>query len=293
MYSIGDPRRIDPWIGVLVALVGVPLSAGFLFMLAYSTGLVGLLAHGFTLAAWRRMLTDPHTWVAIGFSFWIGAASLGASLICAFAVHAVRAARPTAPTVPSLTPWHLPLAAPPLAAALLALDLFGNTGLVARIAHALGWLSRPQDFPSPIYARSGLGIILTQAALVTPFLVLLFERLARNERVAELADAAHTLGASGTQVLLRVRLPVLLHAAMPALSVYFLALSGAFEVPLLVGAQYPPMFSVSIWRSFARFDLSTRPVAFALASFYALLSAALLFALFAARRRRESRERTA
>lgn len=288
MSSIADPlRRADPWIGVLVALVGAPLSAGLAFMLAYSTGLVGLLAHGFTLAPWRRMLTDPHTWVAIGFSLWIGAVSLAASFFCAFVVHASRVRR----EAPSLAPWHVPLAVPPLAAALIAVDLFGNTGLIARFAHALGWISQPQDFASPIYAPSGLGIVLTQMALVTPFLVLLFERLARNERIAELADAARTLGASGTQVLLRVRLPVLLRAAMPALSVYFLALSGAFEVPLLVGAQYPPMISVAIWRSFARFDLSARPAAFALAALYALLSVCLLFALFSARRRRESRER--
>lgn len=282
---------MDPWIGVLVALVGAPLSAGLAFMLAYSAGLVGLLAHGFTLAAWRQMLSDPDTWITIGFSFWIGAASLGVSVVIAFAVHALRAACGAAPIRSSLTPWHVPLAVPPLVAALLVLDLLGNAGLIARIAHALGWLSRPQDFASPVYARSGLGIILTQAALATPFLVLLFERLARNERLDELADAARTLGACGRQVLLRVRLPVLLRAAMPALCVYLLALSGAFEVPLLVGAQYPSMISVSIWRSFARVDLSTRPEAFALASFYALLGGSLLFALFAARRHRESRER--
>ncbi len=84
----------------------------------------------------------------------------------------------------------------------------------------------------------------------------------------------------------RVTLPVLLRAATPTLSVYFLVLTSAFEVPLLVGASYPQMISVLVQRRFAQFDLVTKPQAYAIASLYGVLAIAFLMAVFAWRRRR-------
>lgn len=249
------------------ALVGGPLLLSAAFMLAYSVGLTGLLAHGLSFAAWAAVLGDRVTWISLGFSCWVGAASLGASMLGALAVLAVRPA-PVARSM--LTPWFLPIAVPPMVAGLSAVLWLGNAGALARAAYALGWIRRPADFPSPIYSTSGLGIIVTQAALVLPFLIVLFDRLSRVHRLGALDEAARTLGASPRLAWWRVRVPLLLRSAAPTLGVYFLALTGAFEIPLLVGASYPTMLSVRVVQLFGRFDLSTRPQAYALALLYAL-----------------------
>lgn len=281
--------RTDPWIGLILLMTGAPLCMGLVFMLGYSTGLIGLLAEGFTLRHWVRALTDVQTWATLVYSVAIGAASLGASLILALGLQAALGARLRRGALRGLL--FVPLAVPPIVAALLSVEVFANAGLLARLARAGGWIDTPADFPTLLYTRSGIGIVLTQMTLVTPFLLLLLDRLSRNERVADLAQVARTLGASHWQAWRGVALPVLMRAAAPVLSVYVLALMGAFEVPLLVGAQYPAMISVLIQRRLSQFDIATRPEAYVLATLYGCLSVGFLLMLFAARGRREASER--
>ncbi len=259
---------------VVWALVGGPMLLGVSFMAAYSLGLTGLLAHGLSFTAWAAVLRDRVTWISLGFSLWVGAASLGASIVGALLVLAVRPAAATAGGAVGVTPWFLPIAVPPMVAGLTAVLWLGNAGELARWAYALGWIRRPAEFPSPLYSRDGLGIIVTQTALVLPFLVVLFGRLARLHRVGELVEAARTLGASPVGAWRRVGTPLVLRAAAPTLGVYFLALSGAFEIPLLVGASYPTMLSIRVVQLFGQFDLSTRPQAYAVALLYTLVVAA-------------------
>jgi putative spermidine/putrescine transport system permease protein len=286
---MSNRRRVDPWILLLVVVTAGPLAAGLGFMLLYSTGVIGLLASGFTLRYWARVLADGHTWTSLAYSAWMGAISLGASLGLAFTLQAALGPRLRAGALRGLL--FLPMAIPPLVAALLSVELLGNAGLVARLAHAAGWIERPEEFPTLLYTTSGVGIIFAHVTLVTPFLLLLLDRLARHESIAELEQVARTLGASRWQAWRRVRLPVLWRACTPVLSVYFLVLTGAYEVPLLVGAQYPSMISVLIQRRFSQFDLGTRPEAYALASIYACLAAGLLLVLFASRAKHRVLER--
>jgi putative spermidine/putrescine transport system permease protein len=286
---MSNRRRVDPWILLLVVVTAGPLAAGLGFMLLYSTGVIGLLASGFTLRYWARVLADGHTWISLAYSAWIGAISLGASLGLAFTLQAALGPRLRAGALRGLL--FLPMAIPPLVAALLSVELLGNAGLVARLAHAVGWIERPEEFPTLLYTTSGVGILFAHVTLVTPFLLLLLDRLARHESIAELEQVARTLGASHWQAWRRVRLPVLWRACTPVLSVYFLVLTGAYEVPLLLGAQYPSMISVLIQRRFSQFDLGTRPEAYALASLYACLAAGLLLVLFASRAKHRVLER--
>jgi putative spermidine/putrescine transport system permease protein len=288
-FCMSNRRRVDPWILLLVVVTAGPLAAGLGFMLLYSTGVIGLLASGFSLRYWARVLADGHTWISLAYSAWMGAISLGASLGLAFTLQAALGPRLRAGALRGLL--FLPMAIPPLVAALLSVELLGNAGLVARLAHAAGWIERPEEFPTLLYTTSGVGIIFAHVTLVTPFLLLLLDRLARHESIAELEQVARTLGASRWQAWRRVRLPVLWRACTPVLSVYFLVLTGAYEVPLLVGAQYPSMISVLIQRRFSQFDLGTRPEAYALASIYACLAAGLLLVLFASRAKHRVLER--
>jgi len=284
-------KGLDPWIGLLLVVTAAPLLAGLGFMLLYSTGVIGLLAEGFTLRYWVRVLLDGQTWISLSYSAAIGGVSLGASLALAFALQAALGGRQRKGALGRLL--FLPMVVPPIVAALIGVELLGNAGLLARLAHAIRWVDRPEDFPALLYTPSGAGIVLTHMMLVVPFLLLLLDRLALHESVAALEQVARTLGASRWQAWRRVRLPVLMRASAAVLGVYFVVLMGAYEVPLLVGAQYPSMISVLIQRRFSQFDLGTRPEAYVLASVYACLATGLLLALFAARARKRTRERGA
>ncbi|MDA3914071.1 hypothetical protein [Oleiagrimonas sp.] len=271
-------RRRQPWIAVFVLVTVVPIVAGLVFMATYASGGIGLLSHGWTDAYWLRVLGDARTWSSLGYSFAVGLVSLLVSILVALG--ALAALGPWAMRRPLSSLWFVPLTAPPLVAAIISVEMFGNAGWLARVAHALGWIQSPVDFPDVLFTASGLGIIVTHVALVAPFLVLLFGRLERHLRLDALARVAHTLGASRMQVWTRVRIPALLRTAEPTLTVYGLVLVGAFEIPLLVGAQSPSMISVLIERQFAHFDITTKPEAYALATLYALIAMSLLLAWF-------------
>lgn len=284
-------RRFDPWIGLLFAVIAGPLMAGFVFMLLYSTGLIGLLATGFTLRYWSGVLVDGQTWISLAYSAMLGGASLGASLVLALALQAALGVRLRTGALRGLL--FLPMAIPPLVAALLSVQMLGNAGLLSRVAHAAGLVARPEDFPTLLYTSAGLGIVITHVMLVTPFLLLLLDRFARHALLSDLEQVARTLGASPWQAWRRVCLPVLLRASAPVLSVYLVVLMGAYEVPLLVGTQYPSMISVLIQRRFSQFDMGTRPEAYVLASIYAFLAAGLLLVLLAPRAGRSAQEHEA
>lgn len=271
-------RHVQPWILGFVLVTVVPILAGLAFMATYASGGIGLLSRGWTASHWLHVLADGHTWITLGYSFGVGIASLLVSAVAALLLLA--ALGPWAGRRPLSLLWFVPLTVPPLVAGMLSVEMFGNAGLLARVAHALSWVQQPGDFPALLYTSSGLGIILTHAALVAPFLVLLFGRLQHHLRLDELAQVAHTLGASRMQVWTHVHVPALLRAAEPTLTVYGLVLVGAFEIPMVVGAQYPSMISVLIERRFAHFDIATKPEGYALATLYALIAMSLLLAWF-------------
>lgn len=269
------PRhKPDIWALLLVLGTAGPVVLGLSFMVLYSFGGIGLLSKGWTTEHWHRMLRDDETWVSLGYSVYIAIGSLlTATLLALAAVLALGSRLREGILGRSL---YVPLAIPPMVAALLSYQLLGNAGLLSRVAYALSWVRSPTDFPALMSMPGGIGIILTQIGLVAPFLALLFERIARNEGLDELLRVAETLGGGRLQVIERVALPVLLRPALPALSVYMIVLLGSFEIPLMVGAPYPAMISVLIQRRFAQFDLGTKPEAYALASLYSLLLIGLL-----------------
>lgn len=274
-----------PALLLLLALTAAPVLAAFVFMLLYSLGGIGLLSDGWTLRFWRAALVDGEVWLSLFYSLANGAASLALAVAVALGLQAGLGRQLGRAGLRGLL--FIPLAVPALVGALLSVVLFGNAGLFARVAYGAGLIARPEDFPTLLYTASGLGIVLTHVLLVTPFLLLLLDRLARNEGVAALASVARTLGASRFQAWRRVVLPLLLRAAAPTLAVYFVVLVGAFEVPLVLGASHPQMIAVLIQRQFTQFDLGNKPQAYVSACLYAVMSMGMLLALFAWRARRE------
>ncbi len=235
----------------------------------YSVGVLGLLSESWTTAHWRYVLFESGVWSALGFSLALTLVTLGLATVAALATVLIVDMRVRRGPFAVLV--YAPLAVPGIVAALLSYQILGDAGLLSRMAHAVGWIRSPAEFPALVFDRLGVGIILTHFAMITPFFVILFDRLFENERVAELRQLAYTLGATRMQALSRVVLPLLLVRALPVCAVYGVVLMGAFEVPLLIGARYPTMISVEIYSRFASYDLTARPQAYAMATLYLLL----------------------
>jgi putative spermidine/putrescine transport system permease protein len=175
---------------------------------------------------------------------------------------------------------YLPLALPGTVAAFFMFQMLTGGGWMARALFALGLLSSPERFVSPVNDPWAAGIVLAHALLAVPFFILLFDGLYRGERIAELSALAVSLGASRRQCLTRVEIPLLLRAAAPNLALLFVAVLGSYEIPLLLGRQAPLMISVLTLRKYALFDIGQKPEAFALALLYTALVLALIAVAF-------------
>lgn len=240
-----------------VVLLALAVSA------AGSVGIIGGSDPAFTTAHWRAVLSAPTLWLSLAYSALIAMASLLPSVLLALLIVLATGERLRRPPLAALL--YLPLAFPGVVAALVAVQLLGGAGWLSRIAHAAGLLAAPEQFPALVQDRVGIGIVITHLLMVTPFFVLLIDRLTTLERLDTLAALGRSLGATQAQVLWSIRLPILLRGLAPVCAVYGAALLASYEVPLLIGAQHPAMIAVEIDRHLHPLDLGTQGQGYAMA----------------------------
>jgi putative spermidine/putrescine transport system permease protein len=167
---------------------------------------------------------------------------------------------------------QVPLAMPHIVMALFVLELISPSGLLARLLYAAGLIHTSAAFPALTNDRLGIGIIIAYILKEAPFVALMV--LAVLLRLDDDYDAAaRTLGASRWQRLRYVTLPLVSPALVSSSLVVFAFIGGAYEVPLLLGRQYPAMLPVVAQRKFLNVDLSVRPDAIAIGMLIALLTA--------------------
>lgn len=154
---------------------------------------------------------------------------------------------------------QIPLAVPHLAAALVLLNLFEPGGLIARF-----FVNAPQDFPILVNDAFGVGIVAAFVLKEIPFVALVvLSVLARAGD--EFWQVAENLGANRWQRFLFVTLPIIAPGVQFASLIVFAFVFGAFEIPFVLGRQFPAMLAVAGNRKFTSVDLAEKNEAFALA----------------------------
>jgi len=206
-------------------IVGM-LTAGGVIGVVRTSLQEGLVAgQGMGFGAWGRTLADPAFRRAVGFTLWVAATStaVSAAAALALALGLRRSCRARAVLA-------LPVAAPHLVVAALAVVWVGPGGLVDRLLGAAGGG----------VDRTGWAVAAVYVAKEAPFLALLASA-ALDEATAELEATAAVLGAGPWARLRDVILPRLLLplAAGGLVSAAFVI--GAVEVPLLLGPSSPRM----------------------------------------------------
>jgi putative spermidine/putrescine transport system permease protein len=233
--------------------------------------------HRFTLAHYRNFLSDPEFRDALLLTIGIASLSTLISAVTGFAL-ALSLRRITQRSRIFNVLVQVPIAVPHLVVALLLLDVIAPGGLISRMAYAAGIIKVPSEFPVLVNDRYGIGIVIAYALKEAPFVAVMV--LAVLVRLGDEYDAmARTLGASAWQRLRYITVPMVAPALISSALVVFAFICGAFEIPLLLGRQYPAMLPVVAQRKFMNIDLATRPDAIAVGLVIACI-AALLAAVY-------------
>jgi putative spermidine/putrescine transport system permease protein len=193
------------------------------------------------------------------------AALLATGLAAAAAVAVAVAFRGVRPT-DRLARAHavVPLPVPHLVAASCGVLLLGQSGLLARLAFAAGWIAAPQEMPALVNDRAGVGFVLTLAWKEFPFLALSAGALLRT-RGAGYEEVARTLGAGGWSTFRRVTWPLLWRGLLPAVVSVFIFVAGSYEAALLLAPSDPlPLPSLTYERA-TDLDLARRGEGYVLA----------------------------
>jgi putative spermidine/putrescine transport system permease protein len=276
MHHAFRPYRLAPWMLLIIGLL--PVAGGILYALLYSLGCTGTLAKGFTLEYWQRLMTDAAFWKSLVLSMTMAATVVGSAVLLAMALsiylrtHWLPAGIPT---------WlYLPNALPPLVAAFIGYQLFSGTGWLSRLAFQSHWISAPEQFPALIQDKWHIAVFFTLLFLQFPVFLLLFLSYFRDGEIQRLEQLAGSLGATPAQQCRRVTVPLLWQKIKTPVFAYGIFLTGAYEIPFVLGAQHPGMLSVFIHQKFKKYNLDDIPQAYAAAVVYALLVGSLTFFVF-------------
>lgn len=261
---------------------GLPLVLGFIYALLYSFGLIGLLTHGFTLSYWTKALSDHEILFAFLYSFYIAVVSIVISVSLAVIMYMMLQKDMEKGILSYLI--YLPLALPAMASAFIVDEILGSSGFLSRLALHAGLVQNIHQFPGLVNDPLGIGIITAHVLMAAPFFTLIFYNIGRNQRIPELANVARALGSGHFNIMKRIRIPILLNKAFPAIVLYFIFALGSYEIPLLLGQDYPSMISVLDIRMLRKFNLNTIPEAYIIAVLYILIVLLLLWLLFRKRR---------
>lgn len=172
------------------------------------------------------------------------------------------------------------LPVPHLVGALAMLLLLAQGGLLSRLTNAIGLTSGSQGFPDITNDPHGLGILCEYAWKEAPFIgVVVLSAL--NSGVAELEDAARTLGAGRWARFRHVVLPLIMPGVLATSILVFAFSFGSYEVPFLLGRPYPATLPVVAYQYYTDVDLQARPTAMAISVIIAVLIGSLV-AVYAA-----------
>lgn len=260
------------------AIVVLPVVSGLVYAFLFSLGIIGVLNTGLDWQAWQMVLFGKPFWSSFGFSLYIALLSVGISLSFALSIALSWQNKLQKGLLSNII--YLPLCFPATVMGFFSFQLLAKSGLLSRISYQLGFSQEINAFPVLIKDAYGIGIVFTSVLLITPFFIILFTQLYQSEKITSYVNLAKTFGATGSQILRKVILPILLKRASITIFLFVIFVMGSYEVPLLLGRQNPQMISVAVLQKIQRFNLYDMPQGYAMSLLYVLLVVAILWILY-------------
>ncbi len=215
-----------------------------------------------TLKYYTESLQRPEVLQSIGVSLRISAISAIAAavlgtIICAAVVYTKQTKGALMYTV------RLPILVPHTVVAVFMVAIFAQTGLIARLAFALGMVSDYTEFPAILYGTGYAGTIIAYIWKEAPFIA--YFTMALMSSVNEtLGEAAENLGASPIKSFFHITLPLSIPAIAKGFIIIFIFAFGGYELPMILGATIPKAFPVYTYIDFIKPDFKLRPYAMAM-----------------------------
>lgn len=252
-------KNIKPYIlltPVIIVILGIFVS-GLIMGLTQSFGYfpaVGLKE--FTLKYYKEVLSDSGFIASFRLSIYISlVSSILAVIIGVLLAYSILQ---TKNKKLEQVIYKLPIIVPHTVAALLVYNVISQSGVLPRILFHLGIIGSQSDFPSLIFDRNGLGIILAYLWKEIPFVAMVVYTVLSNIN-NKLVEAALNLGANRRQVFWRILLPLTMPTIVSTFIIIFAFSFGAFEVPYLLGPTSPKTLPVKAYIEYTNPDLTNRP----------------------------------
>ena len=244
------------------ALIAFPVLVGIGYSGLAAFGMAGPGAAG---AGWTRVvevLGARAVWRGVGWSLWVG---LTATLLATSAAVVVAAVYRGSRALDRLGRGLalVPLPVPHLVAALLGLQVLGQSGYLARVGYHAGWVPEPAAMPALTQDPAGIGLILVLAWKEFPFLALMAIAVLAS-RGAGLEEAARTLGAGRADAFRRVTWPILWRGLLPAVVAVFIFVVGTYEATALLAPADPLALPLLTFERTVDPDLARRGEAYVL-----------------------------
>lgn len=172
--------------------------------------------------------------------------------------------------------YKLPVVVPHIVGALLIYNILSQNGIASRILYSLNIIEDPSSFPSLLYEKNAIGIILVYLWKEIPFIAMTSYTILKNLN-DNLKEVALNLGANNRQVFFYVILPLIMPTVLSSFIIIFAFSFGAYELPLLLGPTSPKALSIKAHIEYTNPDLKHRPYAMVINMTLALVSFVLIF----------------
>lgn len=173
----------------------------------------------------------------------------------------------------------IPVILPHIIIAILLLNLFSQTGVIARIFYKLNIIEESNDFIQIFYNKNALGIILTYAIKGGAYAGMVFLEIYRRISPNQLA-AAKNLGASDLQEYFYIIFPFIKKESLEIFLILFNFSISYYEVPALIGPTSPRTLALKSYIEFTKNNFSYKPKALVINVFLSLIGLISLIILF-------------
>ncbi|WP_394018404.1 ABC transporter permease subunit [Anaerococcus cruorum] len=164
----------------------------------------------------------------------------------------------------------IPVILPHIIIAILLINLFSQTGFIARIFYKLNFIEESNDFIQIFYNKNALGIILTYAIKGGAYAGMVFLEIYRRISPNQLA-AAKNLGASDLQEYFYIIFPFIKRESLEIFLILFNFAISSYEVPALIGPTSPRTLALKSYIEFTKNNFSYKPKALVINVFLSLL----------------------
>ncbi|WP_353094878.1 ABC transporter permease subunit [Tissierella praeacuta] len=245
-----------PILFVLITIFILGIIMGLIQSLGYFKA-VGLTK--FTLSYYKDVLTSKGFLSSLGFSLYTSlTSSIVAIILGVLLSYAILQVKGRKEILESL--YRVPVIVPHIVSVLLIYNILSQTGIIPRILYGTGLLTESSQFPSILYEKNGIGIIITYLWKEIPFVALTTYTIL-GKVSNKLSDAAANLGANKRQVFFYVLLPLIMPSVFSSFIIIFAFSFGAYEVPLLLGPTQPKALPVQAFIEYNNPVLTNRPYA--------------------------------